>query len=135
MKTVRLFFIEAPEGYLNTSFELLYQIRNITFEQNPNLFYIFRDDDYFANVKVLRTLIEELDTNSVTILTNDDRMLANFRINEVDNMYFWNYRLEKFINSKNFYPNIRKENNIESMWRRKVFPESYYRLEGNKNEK
>ena len=135
MKTVRLFFIEAPEGYLNTSFELLYQIRNITFEPNPNLFYIFRDDDYFANVKVLRYLIEELDTNSITILTNDDRMLANFRINELDSMYFWNYRLQKFINSKNFYPNIRKENNIENMWRRRVFPEAYYRLEGNKNGK
>lgn len=135
MKTVRLFFIEAPEGYLNTSFELLYQIRNITFENNPNLFYIFRDDDYFANVKVLRRLIEELDSQSITILTNDDRMLANFRINEVDSIYFWNYRIEKFINVKNFYPNIRKENNIESMWRREVFPDAYYHLKVTNNEK
>ena len=129
---MKLFFIEEPEGYLNTSFELVYQIKKITFNDSPILYFIFRDDNYFANVMNLRRIIQE--QPEAVILTNDDRMLGNFRIDEVDGLYFWNYKLEKFISHRIFYPNIRKINNIESMWRREVFPDAYYHLKVTNNE-
>ena len=120
---MNIFFIEMPEGYLNTEFELIYQIRN-TYKCGDILYYIFRDDDYFANVANFIRIKKE--QPEATILTNDDRLLAQFRIDEVSKLCFWNYKLEKFIDYRKFYPNIRKANNIENMWRRRIFPNAYY---------
>ena len=121
---MRVFFIEITEKGFNTlEPHLISKIRKET-NSDTIIYNIYRDDDYFTNANVLRRTLEE--QPEAIILTNDDRMLAQFTINEVEDLYFWNYDLNKFISYKEFHSNIRKANNIESMWRRRVFPEEYY---------
>lgn len=129
---MKLFFIEMPDNYLQSEFELIYQIRKVTNDSYPNIYYLFRGDDYFANVLSFKNIVK--DNSSVSIITNDDRLLSQYKVDKNNDLYFWNFRIDKFISYKYFYSNIRKENNIENMWRRKVFPDAYYALGGDNNE-
>jgi hypothetical protein len=121
---MKVFFIEITEkGFNALEPHLISKIRRET--NSDNIIYnIYRDDDYFTNTNAFRRTLEE--QSEAFILTNDDRMLSQFNIKEVEDLYFWNYDLNKFISYKEFYPNIRQVNNIEAMWRKRVFPDEYY---------
>ena len=93
----------------------------IYFCEDATAVNIDRANPYFYNVELFKEFLA--DENKERLFINDDRMLAHISLNgdrDIE-LYFWAYNVNRYVSTKEFYPNIRPVNNIEAMWRRHTF--------------
>lgn len=99
--------------------------------------FINRADDYFTNKSFFidadgftgdeTYLFMTLFHKSPIIICNDDRMLPFLTFNNAFDLYLYNYETGEYDDIKVAMPGLRQVNNLESMWRRHVLPECYYK--------
>ena len=107
-------------------------MNRICFRVDDKNAYIKRSNDYFVNKSYFidengftREVMPLFEVSPI-IMCNDDRMLNYLAFNDNFEFYLYNYKTEEYDRVDKAIPNLRKENNLESMWRRHVLEDCYY---------
>ena len=112
-------------------------MNKICFRVDEKDAFINRENDYFFNKRFFIDadgftgdsvyLHMTLFHKSPLIMCNDDRMLSFLTFNDAFELYLYNYKTGEYDNIKDAVPGLRKVNNLESMWRRHVLDDCYYK--------